>query len=119
MAIAGIATLLARRLWPGYAVAEPDKAYDIAMLAGRLAVGALSVTGGAGAATAVARDDGQAALWLGVLALAVSLPIHLVSVWADYPAWYHMLYLGYLVPIAGLVGRRCAAIARDAIRQPG
>jgi hypothetical protein len=75
------------------------------MLAARLTVGMVCTSGAACVTTIVARDKGTASWWLGGLFLAVSLPIHLYRVWADYPAWYHILYLAYLVPIAGLTGR--------------
>jgi hypothetical protein len=103
------AVLLARRVWPEYAAAEPTKAYSLVMLISRLSAGALCTACAAVVTTMVARDRGQAAWWLGVLFLAVSLPSHLFQVWADYPAWYHVVYLSYLVPIAGLIGR----VARD------
>lgn len=105
VALALAAAFLGRTLWPEYAVAEPKKAYSLAMLAWRLSVGALCVAGAAYVATIIARDNGKAAWWLGGLFLAVSLPQHLFRVWADYPAWYHVAYLSYLVPIAGMTGR--------------
>jgi hypothetical protein len=44
-------------------------------------------------------------LWIGGLFLALSTPIHLFRVWDDYPVWYHLLYLTYIVPLAWLGGR--------------
>ena len=105
VAIARIGVVLARGLWPAYAAAEPHKDYSLAMLCARLAVGALSTVGAAWAATIVARDKGRAAWWLGGVFLALALPNHLFFVWKDYPAWYHFVFLAYLVPIAGLTGR--------------
>lgn len=103
IALAG--TVMARSLWPAYAAAEPDKAYSFAMLVSRLLVGAICTIGAACVASIIVRDDGRAACWLGALFLAISLPGHLYHVWADYPAWYHVLYLSYLVPLAALTGR--------------
>ena len=106
VAIAGAGLLAARALWLAYAVAEPHKHYTLAMLLARLAVGALSVAGAACGATAVVGDKGQAAWWLGGLFVVISLPNHLYPgyVWNDYPVWYHLVYLSYLVPVAGLAG---------------
>ena len=103
VAIATVGVLAARALWPEYAAAEPHKHYTLAMLLARLAVGALSVAGAACAATVAAGDKGRAAWWLGALFLAVSVPDHLYPgyVWNDYPVWYHLVYLAYLVPVAG------------------
>jgi hypothetical protein len=105
LAIALTATLAARTLWPAYAAAEPRKAYTLVMLVVRLAVGASCAAGSAGVATIIARDTGRAAWWLGGFLLAISLPMHLYYEWADFPVWYHLLYLFYLMPIAGLTGR--------------
>jgi hypothetical protein len=92
-------------LWPAYAAADPDKTFSIAMLLSRLSVGALSTAGAACIATIVAADNGRAAWWLGWIFVVISLPVHLYFVWSDYPVWYHVVYLSYLVPIAVLTGR--------------
>ena len=105
LALALTGTLVARTLWPAYAAAEPEKTYTFAMLVSRLTVGALCTAGAACVATIIARDTGKAAWWLGGIFLAISLPIHLYLLWTDYPVWYHVVYLAYLVPIAGLTGR--------------
>ena len=117
VAIAREGVVLARGFWPAYAAAEPHKAYDLNMLWARLAVGAASTAGAALASTIVARDAGRAAWWLGALFLAIALPNHLYWVWNDYPAWYHCVFLAYLVPVAGWTGH---AVARCVARyRPG
>ena len=45
--IALTGTFVARTLWPDYAAAEPEKAYNLAMLVARLAVGVLCTAGAA------------------------------------------------------------------------
>ncbi|MEG3143446.1 hypothetical protein U1839_02155 [Sphingomonas sp. RT2P30] len=119
LAIALAATLAARGLWPAYAAAEPHKTYSVVMFVARLAIGALGTGVAAGVATRVAGDAGKAAWWLGGFFLALSLPLHLYVLWADYPAWYHLIYLSYLVPIAGLAGRIMARPAPPATRRAG
>ena len=109
VAIAMLGFSILRTRWPGYAAAEPNKAYTLGMLIARLSLAALLTAGAACAATWVARDGGRAAWYLGVLFLLVSLPVHLRSVWNDYPVWYHAVYLLSLVPIAGYSGRLFAA----------
>lgn len=99
-----VATLAARILWPEYAAAEPNKTYNATMLIARLAAGAVCAAGAACATTAIARDNGKAAWWLGGLFLTASVPEHFLRVWANYPIWYHLIYLSYLVPLTGLVG---------------
>ena len=103
--IALAAAVIARRLWPAYAAAEPTRAYTLAMLCARLTAGAIITACSAGVATRAANNDERAAWWLGVLALSISLPHHVFDVWAQYPVWYHLVYLGYLVPLAGAAGR--------------
>ena len=96
--------------WPDYARAEPTKAYTFGMLIARLTIALVcSATAGAVAARVSRRGTG-AAWWLGVLLLAGSAPIHLVNVWADYPAWYHLAYLLPLIPVTGLSGTLVSAV---------
>lgn len=118
VAMASVAVFLVRRLWPAYAAAEPTKHYSLAMLVARLSAGALCAAGASVVATRIARDSAAIGWWLGAMFLAVSLPHHVWVVWADYPWWYHMVYLSYLVPVAGLVGGAVSFVRRgDA--QPG
>lgn len=112
VAMAATATILARVLWPAYAAAEPSRAYSLTMLVSRLIVGALCTTFAAFVATRTARDNGTAAWWLGGVFLAISAPHHVLRVWAEYPAWYHVIYLSYLVPVAGLTGRFASRYVR-------
>lgn len=90
--------------WPEYAAAAPDRAFTLAMLWSRLGVAAVLVLASAAACTLVAGDR-RAAWALGGLFVLVSLPSHLHYVWAEYPVWYHAVYLLSLVPIAWLGGR--------------
>jgi hypothetical protein len=99
-------------LWPAYAAADPDKTFSVAMLLSRLTVGALSTAGAACIATIVATENGRVTWWLGWIFLAISLPVHLHFVWSDYPVWYHVVYLSYLMPIAVLTGRIFRSIRR-------
>ena len=53
--------------------------------------------------------------WLaGGIMLAASIPDHLYPgwLWDAYPAWYHLTYLAYIVPVAWIAG--CSAHARPA-----
>jgi hypothetical protein len=109
-AVIGVAGFqLLHALWPAYALAEPTKAYTFAMYVSRLSLGVIGTAGSAWVTTRISRDNGRAAWWLGGLFLAVSLPEHLYRVWDDYPAWYHFIYLAYLMPVAGLSAKLCRA----------
>lgn len=104
LALGAVGFFLLRTSWSAYALAEPDKAYTLAMLLSRLIVGVVSSVAAGCIATTVAKGDARAAWWLGGLLLLVSAPVHLVDVWADYPAWYHFAYLVPLMPITGFGG---------------
>jgi hypothetical protein len=97
---------LLRAIWPGYALADPEKAYTLTMLFARLLIFSSMIAATSGVATLVAGD--KRVSWVaGGLILALSLPPHLYPgyVWDDYPAWYHIVYLLSIVPIATLAGR--------------
>jgi hypothetical protein len=113
VAIGVVAVLLARQLWPAYAAAEPTKQYSSAMLITRLLAGALCTASASFVATRIANDSAVIGWWLGGLFLAVSLPNHVWFVWADYPAWYHLMYLSYLLPVAGFIGSAVYRVRRD------
>jgi hypothetical protein len=97
---------LLRVIWPDYALAEPEKAYTLTMLFVRLVIFTAMIATTAGVATLVAGDRRVA--WIaGGLILVLSLPPHLYPgyVWDDYPAWYHLVYLLSILPIAVYSGR--------------
>jgi hypothetical protein len=90
--------------WAAYAAAEQTKTYTFAMLLSRLTISvACSVVSGF-VAVVTAKSNWRAGWWLGALLLLASVPIHLFSVWADYPVWYHVAYLLPLMPITGFGG---------------
>ena len=106
MGLAGL--FLLRTCWSAYAVAEPTKAYNFAMLLSRLTLASVCSIASGFLAVTTARENRKAAWWLGALLLLGSMPLHLpisyVSVWADYPAWYHAVYLLSLIPMVGFGG---------------
>lgn len=97
---------LLRVVWPDYALADPEKAYTLTMLFVRLVIFSSMIAATSGVATIVAGD--KRAAWIaGGLILALSLPPHLYPgyLWDDYPAWYHIVYLLSILPIAFFTGR--------------
>ena len=104
--VAGFGFLLLRTTWSSYAAAEPAKSYTLAMLISRLMVGVVCTLAAGAVAALVAKGSRAASLFLGIVLLLISAPVHLpielglhVSVWADYPAWYHFTYLLPLIPL--------------------
>jgi hypothetical protein len=105
----GLAGLfLLRTAWSDYAAAEPTKAYNFSMLLSRLAVASVCSISSGFLAVKAASENRKAASWLGALLLFASMPLHLpisnLSVWTDYPAWYHAVYLLSLMPFVSVGG---------------
>jgi hypothetical protein len=99
-----VATLLNRGLragLPGYALAEPTMTFTLGMKAARLILAALASLA-AGAATGRIAQSRTGLPWvLGAIILAVFIPIH-IQLWAKFPVWYHLVFLGTLVPLVAL-----------------
>lgn len=99
-----VASLLNRGLrlaLRGYAAAEPEMTFTHGMMAARLVLGALASLA-AGAATRAVAPSSRRAVWvLGAVLLAAFIPIH-VRLWANFPVWYHLVFLGTLVPLVAL-----------------
>ncbi len=89
--------------WPAYAAAEPALDFTLGMMIMRLAMSALgSLLSGYVAAWI---EHGDKAGWIaGLILLLLFLPDH-VSLWARFPAWYHILFLISL-PLLGWAGSK-------------
>jgi hypothetical protein len=98
-----VATLLnfgLRASLPGYGAAEPTMAFTLAMKVARLILGALASLA-AGAVTARIAPSRSLPWVLGAIILALFIPVH-IQLWAKFPVWYHLVFLGTLVPLVGL-----------------
>jgi hypothetical protein len=104
----GLAGLSA--IWPAYASAVPLKAFSTAMLLARLGVAvAASIVGGLAAG---GLGGAGAARGVGYVLTALSAVVHIGMVWADYPIWYHVIYLLSLFPVTALAGLAPASVSR-------
>ena len=104
---ATILNWLMRLVLPGYAEAEKPMTFTLPMLAGRLVVGALSSVAAGAVFARIAKDAGPSAIALGIVLLAVFLPVHF-GLWDRFPVWYHAVFLVSLLPLA-VLGARVAA----------
>jgi hypothetical protein len=99
-----VASLLNRGLrivLAGYALAEPTLTFTLGMKVARLILGALSSLA-AGAATGLIAPSRTSLPWvLGAVILAAFLPAH-IHIWEKFPVWYHLVFLGTLVPLVVL-----------------
>ena len=99
-----IASLLNRGLrigLQGYAAAEPQMTFTYGMMLARLTLGALASLAAGAITRAVAPSDARVSWVLGVFLLAGFIPTH-VRIWAKFPVWYHLVFLGTLVPLVVL-----------------
>ena len=55
-------------------------------------------------AAVIARESGRAPLILGVLLLLFGIAVQVVA-WSYLPIWYHLIFLGMLIPFTVLGGR--------------
>jgi hypothetical protein len=85
----------------GYTQAEPALTFTLGMKVARLILGSLASLA-AGAAAGLIAPLKTAPRWvLGAMILAVFIPVH-VQLWAKFPVWYHLVFLGTLLPLVVL-----------------
>lgn len=109
--VATAGNLLMRVAWPGYAAVEAGLNFTLAMLLGRLLLGAVSsLCAGLVAAWITKRNGGSVKVLAGVLLIAF-IPVH-YSLWERFPAWYHLVFLLSLVAVT-ILGARVYTSSRD------
>ena len=101
----------------GYAAAEPQMTFTHGMMAARLALGTLASLAAGAAAMAIAPLSTRASWVLGAFLLVAFIPVH-VQLWAKFPVWYHLVFLGTLVPLVllGATLTRNRSWARPSVR---
>jgi len=90
-------------LWPAYAAGTPLLSFTLPMKVFRLLLGALC-TLVAGAAAHRISSARWVPLALGCALLVLFVPGH-YRIWHSFPVWYHLTFLGSLIPIT-LIGAR-------------
>lgn len=85
----------------GYAAAEPTMTFTLGMKIARLLLGALASLAAGAAAGSIAPARRGVGWLLGAIILAMFIPVH-VQLWAKFPVWYHLFFLGTLVPLVVL-----------------
>jgi hypothetical protein len=89
--------------WPAYAEVEKQRAFTLDMQITRLAVGMLATLAAGAAASCLDHGVKQTVLLTGMVLLLISVVDH-IYIWDQYPVWYHLVYLAYLVPLTLLGG---------------
>ena len=99
-----IASLLNRGLrlgLEGYAAAEPQMTFTYGMMLARLVIGVIASLAAGAVTSAVAPLSTRVSWVLGAFLLAAFIPEH-IQIWAKFPVWYHLVFLGTLVPLVVL-----------------
>jgi hypothetical protein len=102
--VATLVNLLFRRFWSGYAGAELALNFTLAMMVGRLLLGALSSLCAGFAVAWITKANGKAVKVFAVLLTVGFIPVHF-GLWDKFPLWYHLIFLASLFPLA-LLGAR-------------
>ncbi|HTL93784.1 MAG TPA: hypothetical protein VL176_15630 [Steroidobacteraceae bacterium] len=93
-----------RVLLGGYAAAEPIMSFTLGMLVSRLLIAALTSLIAGAAAAWLAPASTRVPLLLGITLLVAFIPVHM-RLWSLFPFWYHLVFLGTLLPLV-LLGSR-------------
>ena len=113
-AVATVGNFAIRWLLPGYSEVEKAMEFSSSMLFARLLLGAIASLAAGAACIAIDRNARVAIYLFALLLLALFVPVH-VGLWAKFPMWYHIVFLGSLVPLvvlgARLPGLRSASAA--------
>ena len=106
--VATLANLPIRASFTGYAEAETTARFTLPMLLVRLAVGGLSSVAAGLACALFARSISVAGKVLAVALVLFFIPVH-YALWAQFPLWYHAVFLISLAPLV-LVGASAARL---------
>jgi hypothetical protein len=98
-AVVMLSTLASRLVWPAYAKVEFERVFTLDMLLSRLAVGALATVAFGVAMGWILRGD-MKLIRLVLLAWLVFSVVDHIIVWNDFPVWYHLVYLSYIIPFS-------------------
>ena len=101
MIVATVLNFGVREALPGYHAAEASFAFTLSMKIARLALATGATLAAGYVAGRLARGGATPVRVLGGLLLVVFLPVHF-SLWDKFPIWYHLFFLGSLVPLTNL-----------------
>ena len=98
---ATVATILnfgVRWLMPDYVGVEKSMDFTLAMQIARLMLGAAASLAAGAACVLVGRGIKPSVYILAALMLVLFVPMH-IGLWDKFPVWYHLIFLGTLVPL--------------------
>jgi len=95
--IVSVIDRLMRLSWPEYAVAFPTMTFTLQMMFARLIEAAITTLAAGFINRLIARTPLWPAAAQGAIIFLVFLPEH-YKLWHNFPVWYHLTFLGYLIP---------------------
>ena len=104
--VATVGNFVIRSWVPGYVEAEPAMRFTLPMLLARLGLSAVSSVAAGLACGALLRPVPVAVGLFAALLVVFFIPVH-YSLWAQFPLWYHVVFLASLAPLA-LLGAKLA-----------
>jgi hypothetical protein len=116
-AAATLGNLLVRVLIPNYHAAEALMAFTLPMLLARLAVGAFSSVVAGFACASIAGPARKTIYVLALIMVVFFLPVH-YRLWAKFPLWYHLVFLGTLAPLIIAGGALRGRLSTQAVAAP-
>ena len=78
--------------------------FSLAMMIARLILGAIASIIAGAACAIIARGVRWPIYLFGLLLLVMFVPVH-VDLWTTFPLWYHLVFLGTLIPLIEVGGR--------------
>jgi hypothetical protein len=96
--VASVLNFPLRAWWPHYHEAETVFSFTLGMKLARLALGAAASLCSGYVAAWITNGDRRAAMYLGILLLALFIPDHYL-LWDKFPVWYHLTFLLSLFPL--------------------
>ena len=97
--VATLGNFVLRAALPGYVAVEKSMDFTLAMLWARLVLGAIS-TIAAGFVVAWLTSGRSVPTRAFAIVLLLCFVVMHLQIWHKFPVWYHLLFLGSLVPLA-------------------
>ena len=113
--VATLGNFVLRAVLPGYAVVEKAMSFTLTMLLSRLLLGAISSIGAGVICSVVSGSRRVPGYVLAASLLALFVPVH-IDLWEKFPVWYHLIFLGSLMPLS-LLGTRLFSKHDDAVSE--
>jgi hypothetical protein len=108
MLVATLGNLALRFGWPGYADVEKEMTFTLAMLVGRLVLGAVSSLCAGVTVVWITKRDARIVVIFAAVLFALFVPVH-YNLWGKFPVWYHIVFLASLAilpPLGAALYRR-------------